>query len=69
MLFPCNKCQKHFKKMIEENKIRNNSREELVYYICDLHNIVNKRLHKPIFDCKKAFSFWGGDCGCSNSNK
>jgi hypothetical protein len=54
--------------MIEDNKIRNNNRKELVYYICDLHNIVNKRLNKPIFDCKKAFSFWGGDCGCSNSN-
>ena len=50
--------------MLNEIPIKHNSREELVYYICDLHNHVNKRLGKPIFECKKAFDFWGGDCGC-----
>ena len=50
--------------MLNENPIKDNSREELVYYICDIHNQVNKFLKKPIFDCKKAFDIWGGDCGC-----
>jgi hypothetical protein len=64
-LFPCHKCGKHFKKILEDFPIKNNSREELVNYFCDIHNNVNQRLNKPIFDCKKAFDFWGGNCGCS----
>ena len=47
-------------------RLKANSREELVNYICKIHNIVNKVLNKPIFDCKKAFDYWGGDCGCDD---
>lgn len=36
-------------------------------YMCNLHNQVNERIKKPIFDCKKALSFWGGDCGCTEN--
>ena len=64
-LFPCKTCSKHFKQMLKENPVKNNNREELVLYLCGLHNIVNERLGKPIFDCQKAFDFWGGNCGCS----
>lgn len=64
-LYPCDECRKHFKEMVAENELKANSRQELVQYFCDLHNIVNKRLEKPIFDCKNALSYWGGDCGCS----
>jgi hypothetical protein len=39
----------------------------LVGYVCKLHNIVNERLDKPIFDCNKAFDFWGGGCGCGDT--
>ena len=52
--------------MLSKYPIKHNSREELVYYLCDLHNIVNERLKKPRFDCKKAFDFWGGECGCGD---
>ena len=54
--------------MLWEYPVKSDSREELVYYICFLHNKVNEKLNKPIFDCKKAFEFWGGDCGCSLAN-
>ena len=57
-------CREHFKQMIELNPIRAFTREELVMYMCDIHNIVNKRLNKTIYDCSKAFDIWGGDCGC-----
>lgn len=50
--------------MLKDYPIKNDSRYDLVHYLCDLHNIVNKRLGKPHFDCNKAFEFWGGDCGC-----
>lgn len=62
--FPCKICGKHFIKMLNEYPIKDNSREELVYYLCDIHNKVNRFLKKPIFDCKNAFDIWGGDCGC-----
>ena len=44
-------------------RLKANSREELVNYICKIHNIVNKVLNKPIFDCKKPFDYLGGDYG------
>jgi hypothetical protein len=51
--------------MLQDYPIKNGSRTEIVLYLCDLHNKVNKRLSKPIFDCQKAFDFWGGNCGCA----
>ena len=51
--------------MLTQNTIKTGSRKDVVYYVCDLHNIVNKRLGKPIFNCDKAFDVWGGNCGCS----
>ena len=62
--FPCKICGTHLLKMLKKEGVHANSREELVNYICKIHNIVNKVLEKPQFDCKKAFDFWGGDCGC-----
>lgn len=59
-------CSAHFQTMLKENPIKTGSREEIVYYLCDLHNKVNEKLKKPIFDCKKAFGFWGGECGCTD---
>lgn len=53
--------------MLDDFPIKNNSREEFVMYICFLHNKVNERIGKPIFDCKKAFEFWGGECGCQQA--
>jgi hypothetical protein len=64
-IYPCKVCSKHFKEMLNDMPIKNKSREEFVYYICDLHNKVNVRLGKPIYDCKKTFDIWGGDCGCN----
>lgn len=69
MLFPCKICREHFIELIANNPIKNNSRQELVLYLCDIHNQVNKRLNKPIFDCEKASDFWGGDCGCSGNSE
>ena len=63
-LFPCKICGSHLLKMLDKEGVHAESREELVNYICKIHNIVNKVLNKPQFDCKKAFDFWGGDCGC-----
>ena len=52
--------------IIKENPLKNSNREEFVYYICNIHNIINKKLNKNHFRCKNAFEIWGGDCGCEN---
>jgi hypothetical protein len=33
-------------------------------WLCEVHNIVNKRLHKPDFDCLTLNDVY--DCGCAN---
>jgi FAD-linked sulfhydryl oxidase len=66
-MYPCKDCANHFGLLLKENPIVDTDREAVVLYVCGLHNLVNKRLGKPIFDCKKAFGFWGGDCGCSGN--
>jgi len=49
--------------MLEENPVKASSRKEFMYYLCDLHNQVNKRLHKPQFDCDIVEETWS-ECGC-----
>merc|ERR1712032_426784 len=51
-VYPCKICAKHLKQMLTDIPFRYKSREELVYYLCELHNDVNKRLNKEIYDCK-----------------
>ena len=63
-MYPCPDCKEHLKTIMKNNPFRNENRVELALYVCDLHNIVNKSLNKPQFDCKKSLEYWGGDCGC-----
>ena len=66
--FPCKICGSHLLRMLQKEGVKADSREELVHYICKIHNIVNKVLNKPQFDCKKAFDIWGGDCGWDDND-
>ncbi len=53
--------------MLQKYPVQANSREELMDYLCGLHNKVNERLHKPQFDCKLARTKWS-DCGCDSKD-
>jgi hypothetical protein len=64
-LYACRDCGEHFTKLLEKYPIKNNSRDEVMEYMCFLHNKVNERLKKPSFECSKVAQYWGGDCGCS----
>lgn len=37
------------KNIIKKNPLKNSNREEFVYYICNIHNIINKKLNKNLF--------------------
>uniref|UniRef100_A0A8H7K9S6 Sulfhydryl oxidase n=1 Tax=Bionectria ochroleuca TaxID=29856 RepID=A0A8H7K9S6_BIOOC len=42
-------------------------RNAVAGWLCYVHNIVNKRLKKPEFDCNKIGDFY--DCGCGDEDK
>jgi mitochondrial FAD-linked sulfhydryl oxidase len=54
-LFPCQECSEHFKEMMKTEKLEENvkNRDNFNVWFCQIHNIVNKRLNKKIFDCSK----------------
>ncbi|KAI8055166.1 ERV/ALR sulfhydryl oxidase domain-containing protein [Syncephalis plumigaleata] len=66
-LYPCGQCAKHFQTVLEEHPPVVTSRSEVAQWACRVHNVVNKRLGKPIFDCSKVESHW--KCGCADANE
>ena len=46
--------------MLIENPIKCSGRVEFSNYLCEIHNIVNVRINKPIFGCIKVLDYWGG---------
>ncbi|EEQ82883.1 hypothetical protein NCER_100332 [Vairimorpha ceranae BRL01] len=61
-LFPCAECCGHFQRLLSLNPPQVATHDEFVQWLCKAHNIVNKRLGKPIMDCKKVEGVWS--CGC-----
>ncbi|KAJ1914126.1 hypothetical protein H4219_004922 [Mycoemilia scoparia] len=61
-LYPCGQCAHHIQQHFKKDPPRVGSRDELEQYLCNFHNEVNKRLKKPLFDCKTVHDHY--DCGC-----
>jgi hypothetical protein len=49
------------------SRLQTSSRLAASQWLCALHNEVNKRLHKPIFDCAHVDSTY--DCGCGDEDE
>lgn len=62
-VFPCLECKGHFYKMINEFPPVLDDHDSFVKWVCEIHNKVNVRLNKPVFDCRRHDERW--DCGCS----
>ena len=45
-VIPCPVCKKHYQINLEQTPIKNNSRNELTYWLFDFHNKVNKSLDR-----------------------
>lgn len=43
---------------ISKNPPAVSNQKDLSQWMCDMHNIVNKKLGKPIFDCTKVEERW-----------
>jgi FAD-linked sulfhydryl oxidase len=57
-LYPCSYCAEEFRKDLEKMPPRLDSREDLADWFCQIHNRVNEKLNKPIFDCSRVDERW-----------
>lgn len=66
-LYPCGDCARHFQKLLAKYPPQVSSRNAAAGWACFMHNQVNERLKKPLFDCNKIGDFY--DCGCGDEKK
>ena len=59
-LYPCKECQVHFKTVIEKYPPEVADSVSFQEWMCKVHNAVNEKLGKEIFDCAKVDERWGG---------
>ena len=66
-LYPCGDCASHFQQLLKKYPPQTSSRSAAAGWACEIHNKVNKRLKKEIFDCNNIGDFY--DCGCGDEDK
>lgn len=66
-LYPCGDCARHFRGLLAKYPPQTSSRNAAAGWLCFVHNQVNERLKKPIFDCNNIGDFY--DCGCGDEDK
>ncbi|ORY11215.1 FAD dependent sulfhydryl oxidase Erv2, partial [Clohesyomyces aquaticus] len=66
-LYPCGECAEHFGKVLAKYPPQVSSRSAAATWGCYVHNIVNKRLHKPEFNCENIGDAY--DCGCGDEKE
>ncbi|ODQ67232.1 hypothetical protein NADFUDRAFT_45402 [Nadsonia fulvescens var. elongata DSM 6958] len=63
-VYPCGQCAEHFQFLLEEFPPQTGSRKTAAMWGCHVHNQVNKRLGKAIYDCGNILKEY--DCGCGD---
>lgn len=53
-LLPCFYCRDNYKRHLREYPIQTESKTDLVYWLIDIHNDVNKELGKPVLSRQEA---------------
>ncbi|KAF9730689.1 hypothetical protein PMIN06_004181 [Paraphaeosphaeria minitans] len=66
-LYPCGECAEHFGKVLAKYPPQVSSRSAAAMWGCMVHNVVNKRLKKPDFNCEDIGDAY--DCGCGDDDK
>ncbi|KAI8910389.1 ERV/ALR sulfhydryl oxidase domain-containing protein [Gorgonomyces haynaldii] len=56
--YPCGDCAYHLREYYTSHPPRLESNTALSQWFCEVHNEVNERLGKPLFDCSKVFERW-----------
>jgi len=65
-LYPCGECAAEFQELLKKFPPQTSSRRAASLWLCSVHNEVNNRLKKPMFDCSKLDETY--DCGCGDNN-
>ncbi|KAK9365418.1 ERV/ALR sulfhydryl oxidase domain-containing protein [Lipomyces kononenkoae] len=63
-VYPCGECASHFQKLLKKFPPQTSSRIAASQWGCHVHNQVNSRLGKAIFDCGTIAETY--QCGCDN---
>ncbi|KAF2759314.1 hypothetical protein EJ05DRAFT_485348 [Pseudovirgaria hyperparasitica] len=63
-LYPCGECAQHFHELLKKFPPQVSSRTSAATWGCHVHNEVNRKLGKDIFDCANIGDFY--DCGCAD---
>ncbi|KAJ2780396.1 hypothetical protein H4R18_003477 [Coemansia javaensis] len=61
-LYPCGECAHHFQQHLKKHPPVVTNRHAFEQYLCSMHNVVNRSLKKPQFDCSTVHEAY--DCGC-----
>ncbi|KAI8358214.1 ERV/ALR sulfhydryl oxidase domain-containing protein [Mortierella sp. GBAus27b] len=56
--YPCGPCAEHLRQEMKTDPPKVESRKELSWWMCGMHNKVNEMLGKEIFDCEKLDERW-----------
>eukprot|EP00890_Picochlorum_soloecismus_P004960 jgi/Picsp_1/5465/NSC_02824-R1_protein len=59
-MYPCGECARHFKEVVKAHPPRVESRQQFSLWMCRVHNVVNRSLGKPSFNCEYVMSRWEG---------
>ncbi len=66
-LYPCGDCASHFQQLLAKYPPQTSGRNAAAGWACFVHNEVNSRLKKDMFDCNKIGDFY--DCGCGDEDQ
>tara|TARA_B110000046_G_scaffold43920_2_gene48916 strand:- start:1356 stop:1751 length:396 start_codon:yes stop_codon:yes gene_type:complete len=55
---PCDKCKQHYQNSLNERPIPVNNRDDLIHWLIDIHNEVNKMNGKRILSYREARSLY-----------
>jgi FAD-linked sulfhydryl oxidase len=59
-MYPCGECARHFSAVVAANPPKTGSKAEFSRWMCDVHNVVNRSLGKPTFNCDLVEARWAG---------
>ncbi|RPA93967.1 hypothetical protein L873DRAFT_1837790 [Choiromyces venosus 120613-1] len=66
-LYPCGECAGHFQKLLKEYPPQTSGRKAASQWGCFVHNLVNERLGKEVFDCMMVGEAY--KCGCAEEDE
>lgn len=62
-MYPCGECARHFREVVTAHPPQVASKHDFSLWMCRVHNVVNRSLGKPSFNCDMVASRWAG-VGC-----